>query len=79
MFLFGLISWASVALGDDVPEKCKYNPARDDFPGGKFPVNFGWSLATAAYQVSLTLTLACCLYEGKLFRLKVLGTSMEKG
>ena len=51
MFLFGVVSCAYLALGDVVPEKCKYDPARDEFPGGKFPENFGWSLATAAYQV----------------------------
>ena len=35
----------------DDPAICAYNPDRDDFPGGDFPKDFRWSLATAAYQI----------------------------
>ena len=33
------------------PDVCKYNKERDEYPGGKFPEGFKWSLATAAYQI----------------------------
>ena len=33
------------------PGVCKYNKERDEYPGGKFPRGFKWSLATAAYQI----------------------------
>jgi len=32
-------------------EKCAYNADRDGWPGGKFPDDFAWSLATASYQI----------------------------
>jgi len=52
--LFGLATAKTltndVNLTDD-PAICAYNPDRDDFPGGDFPKDFRWSLATAAYQI----------------------------
>ena len=33
------------------PPICNYDPERDSFPGGHFPKDFRWSLATAAYQI----------------------------
>jgi len=39
-----------ISLQDD-PAICAYNATRDDFPGGDFPADFRWSLATAAYQI----------------------------
>ena len=38
-------------LTQDIPAKCSYNAARDEFPGGSFPKGFKWSLATASYQI----------------------------
>lgn len=52
--LFGFVTAKTltndVNLTDD-PAICAYNPDRDDFPGGSFPKDFRWSLATAAYQI----------------------------
>ena len=33
------------------PPICNYDPDRDNFPGGHFPDDFRWSLATASYQI----------------------------
>jgi len=35
----------------DDPSACGYDAERDEFPGGKFPDGFIWSLATASYQI----------------------------
>jgi len=32
-------------------QSCEYNAKRDDTPGGTFPPDFQWSLATASYQI----------------------------
>jgi len=40
----------SDSLTED-PPICKYDLERDSFPGGHFPKDFRWSLATAAYQI----------------------------
>ena len=42
----------SLGLGSGAdPPICNYDPDRDTFPGGHFPDNFRWSLATASYQI----------------------------
>ena len=42
--------WSIISFSDE-PDVCNYNQDRDSFPGGDFPPDFRWSLATAAYQI----------------------------
>ena len=47
MILFFLLLWVKA----DDPAACGYHQDRDEYPGGKFPDGFIWSLATASYQI----------------------------
>ena len=45
-FSFGFVTGSQVD-----PAVCNYDSDRDNFPGGKFPDDFRWALATASYQI----------------------------